>query len=102
MSGNNTFETSDLADPHFSVEAAKVLCSLPQCSYGKNYFLVFSRLLTGGKSKRKYPREETFGTYKLIFKNIACIYEASLYKQQYELLKTKRNSLKSTCKVVNI
>ena len=37
MSGNSTFETSDFADLRFSFEAPRVLRSLPECSYGKEF-----------------------------------------------------------------
>ena len=47
------------------------------CSLSKQF--VFSRLLTGEKSKSKQLREETSWIYKLIFKSIVCIYAASLF-----------------------
>ena len=46
MSGNNTLETSDFADPASLFEAVRVRRSLPQCPYGKHYcetnYFVFS------------------------------------------------------------
>ena len=102
MSENNIFETLDFVDSRFSFEVVKVFRSLPQFSYEKKILrnmkqmiscslfkeFVFSHLLAGEKSKSKELREETSWIYKFIFKSVVSIYEATLCKQQRELLKS--------------
>ena len=104
-SANNTFELSYFADLRFSCWSSKGALLSPTVFLWQKLLRNMKQMILCSLSKEfvfscRKMKEQIAETRNLL--DIKLIHEAGLYKQQHELLKTERNSLKRSKYLVKL